>query len=106
MCLKTIGKYLLSAISAGVLLFGLWVFGPDRISYFYEFRTGDRIVAKVEHFKALYGRYPDDLKEVGWKSDDSLNIFYRKESNNHYIVWFGTTMGESISYDSQDQKWH
>ena len=77
---------------------------PDRIVYRSEFKTGEMVVARIEYFRNQRSRLPEDLQEIGIVSD-SIGVFYRKESKDRYIVWFGTTLGESITYDSATKKW-
>ena len=62
------------------------------------------IVARIDAFKTQSGRLPEGLQEIGL-GPDSLDVYYRKDSAEHYIVWFGTTLGESIVYDSATKKW-
>jgi hypothetical protein len=38
-------------------------------------------------------------------TDPDLKVFYRKIGDNEYYVWFGTTLGESETYDSRIKKW-
>jgi hypothetical protein len=33
-------------------------------------------------------------------------VFYEKKEEDHYIVWYGTSLGESNTYDSKEGKWH
>lgn len=98
-------KYIVIALPicvAGVVLI-LWLL-PNRLAFRSELREGNMIVSRVESFKSKNGRLPDDLKQVGI-DDENLKIFYRKEDDKRYIVWFGTTLGESVTYDSQFGKW-
>ncbi len=69
-----------------------------------ERKASDRIVAKVESFKKSHGRIPTALSEIGVDEIESCPC-YCKTSDNSYIVWYGTTLGESDSYDSRTNKW-
>ena len=83
---------------------GLWLRRPVWLFNWQEFRKGNEIVSLVETFRTKNGRLPENLEEVGIKDPD-LNVFYRKIGSNEYCVWFGTTLGESETYNSQSRKW-
>ena len=78
---------------------------PPQLFYWSEFRTGNVLVSRIESFKRSHGYLPGNLAEVGIKNEDSLNVYYQREGDDHYVVWFGTTLGESITYDSQRRDW-
>jgi hypothetical protein len=67
-------------------------------------KLGDTVISKVEEFRRTKGRLPDSLSEAGIEGDESCPC-YCKTGDNSYIVWNGTTLGESDTYDSQTKKW-
>jgi hypothetical protein len=67
---------------------------------------GNNIVIKIENFKTAKGKLPDKLSEAGVKEKEAGPIYYSKRTETQYILWFGTTLGESITYDSDTKKWH
>jgi hypothetical protein len=69
-----------------------------------ERKASNEIVAKVEHFRKSTGRLPNDLSDIGLKENESCPC-YCKTSNDSYIVWYGTTLGESDTYDSRTTRW-
>src|SRR4051812_20017984 len=83
------------ALLAGVV----WLRRPAWVFNWREFRTGNEIVSRVETFRTRSGRLPENLEEVGIKDPD-LNVFYRKIGPDEYSVWFGTSLGESETYNS------
>jgi hypothetical protein len=86
---------------AAVVLF-LW--RPNSLFRRREIANGRALVLQVEAFRRNYGRLPNDLTELGVKDQD-LKVFYQKQSDRDYIVWFGTSLGESEVYDSATRKW-
>jgi hypothetical protein len=68
-------------------------------------KTGNEIVNKIENFKKDKGNLPKTLSEIGIEEKEEGPIYYRKESETKYILWFGTTLGESITYDSDTKEW-
>jgi hypothetical protein len=76
----------------------VWLF------HYHEFGIGDEIVSRVEAFRASHGRLPESLKEVGMDDADP-KVCYRRISDDEYIVWFGTTLGESECLNSRTKKW-
>ena len=67
-------------------------------------KAGDKVVAKVEQFRKSNGRLPHDLSDVGINEDGSCPC-YCKTGEGSYIVWYGTRLGESDTYDSRTKKW-
>jgi hypothetical protein len=75
----------------------LWLF------HWHDYKVGNEIIARVEAFKRTRARLPDKLGDLGI-SDDS-GVYYCKVSDDEYIVWFGTTLGESEIFSSQTRHW-
>jgi len=72
--------------------------------HYSERKASDRIVARLENFKKSNGRLPNALSEIGVDDNESCPC-YCKTGDNSYIVWYGTTLGESDTYDSRTKKW-
>ena len=66
--------------------------------------ASNEIVAKIEQFKKSRGRLPDRLSDIGINENESCPC-YCKTSTDSYMVWYGTTLGESDTYDSRTTKW-
>jgi len=100
-------KYLvvLAFLIATVVLLELAVFRwPDQLFHASEFRAGDQLVSKINSFKKAHGYLPETLDEIGIHDSDSA-VYYQRQSAGDYIVWFGTTLGESEVYHSETNKW-
>ena len=89
----------------GLTLIYLSFFGPDEFVWRHEIQTGNQILRRVESFRQEHHRLPDSLEEVGVNDSDSLGINYQKCDANLYLIWFGTSLGESMSYDPVTRKW-
>ena len=76
--------------------------GVDRKA---RIREGNEIVTKIESFRRDKGRLPDTLSEIGIKEKEEGSFYYEKKSEVKYVLWFGTTLGESVTYDSETRKW-
>jgi hypothetical protein len=70
-----------------------------------KLKQGNETVAKVEKFRNEKGRLPNSLSEIGTLETENGPIYYRKESDTKYIIWFGKELGESATYDSATKKW-
>ncbi|MER3427610.1 MAG: hypothetical protein C4334_05845 [Pyrinomonas sp.] len=66
---------------------------------------GNRVVAKVEAFRKQRGKLPDSLQEIGIEEKLEGPLFYEKIGDNEYRLWFGTELGESVTYNSETRKW-
>jgi hypothetical protein len=70
-----------------------------------KLQQGKTVVAKVENYKSKRDKLPNSLSEIGITETESGPIYYRKESESKYIVWFGKDLGESMTYDSDTKTW-
>ena len=66
---------------------------------------GNEAAAKIEKFRNEKGRLPNSLSETGIVETEAGPIYYRKESESKYILWFGKELGESVVYDSETKQW-
>jgi len=79
-----------------IIITGCW--GPSK-------RDASNIaISKIEEFRKVKGRLPDSLSEAGAQDGESCPC-YCKTGNDSYLVWYGTTLGESDTYDSETRKW-
>jgi hypothetical protein len=92
---------LLVAIAFLLLAIGIY------ISLSYEDRLAKQAVHKIEEFRGKHGRLPNSLAEAGilLPEDREGPVFYEKRRDGSYVVWYGTTLGESVTYDSNDKTW-
>ncbi|CAN5687781.1 hypothetical protein BH11VER1_BH11VER1_33620 [soil metagenome] len=66
---------------------------------------GNRIIEQIETHKLKTHRLPERLSEIGIKETLEGPVFYEKKSASAYILWYSTTLGESVTYDSVSRKW-
>ena len=71
-----------------------------------EVRQANKVIASVNSFQSRYGRLPDTLADMGLEDSESGPVYYQKTTDSTYIVWFGTVLGESATYESSTNKWH
>jgi hypothetical protein len=70
-----------------------------------KIKQGNNVAAKIEKFKTEKGGLPNSLSEIGIEEKMEGPIYYRKESETKYILWFGEGLGESVTYDSDTKTW-
>jgi len=87
-----------------VVALGSFLWQPAGLFHWRDFGTGNEVISRVESFRKRHGYLPESLMGVG-VTDLDLRVFYCKTSDNEYIVWLGTTLGESETYDSRAKKW-
>ena len=78
-----------------------WV---SRIRYREQYRVSNEIISRVETFKERSGLAPASLDEVGVVENDRCPC-YQRISPSEFEVWFGTSLGESIIYESETRAW-
>jgi len=50
-------------------------------------------------------KLPASMQELGVGPPEADRFFYEKCSETRFIVWFGTRLGESMTYDSAANNW-
>ena len=88
-----------------VVIIALSIFCVLSCGYNGKINKGNEIVTKIEKFKSEKGRLPNSLNEIGIAESESGPIYYKKESESKFILWFGKELGESMTYDSQTKEW-
>ena len=65
------------------------------------------MIEALERYRQQHGAYPEDSAAVGFPiKDESGPLFYQRNTPTDYIIWYGTTLGESVIYYSTDAEWH
>jgi len=68
-------------------------------------RTAKRDIQAIEKFRTAHSRLPATMSEAGISDADQQSVYYQIQGANHYIVWYGTTLGVSDVYDSETHTW-
>ena len=68
-------------------------------------RKGNEIVASINEYKKSRGKLPNSLNDIGIIETETGPLYYDKQDSIHYVVWFGTTLGQSVTYHSDSHKW-
>lgn len=68
-------------------------------------KEGNRLVEKIEQWKAINGRLPSNLSEAGLPDDGPL--YYNKWSDDEYVVSYADGRGffTDTRYYSKNKKW-
>ncbi len=97
---------LLGIVTLSLLaVFAYLRWAPVSIRYHDEWQAGQEAVVRIERFRSREGRLPTGLAEVGLPDTEAGPIYYQREGEHHYVLWFGTTLGESVKYDSDTRRW-
>lgn len=65
----------------------------------------ENVILKIEAFEKANGRLPENLAEIGIREAEDGPVFYQMNNPHSYILWYGTTLGESRVYDSSSSAW-
>lgn len=68
-------------------------------------KQGQVVIDKVEKYKTTNGYYPNALDDVGIKSTEEGPLFYERKDSFGYILYFGTSLGESKVYYPDTRTW-
>lgn len=94
-----------------ILLFALIALAIVTLIYVWPTRSkrlkdyGNSIISKIETFQENTGRLPDNLGDIGIEETMEGPIYYQKIDSTNYVLWFGTTLGESVTYYSDKGTW-
>lgn len=66
---------------------------------------GNALIERIDSFQKATHRLPESLRELGLEEKMEGPLYYQKMSAEHYIVYFGTTVGESMIYRSEKRAW-
>lgn len=66
---------------------------------------GNNIIQEIESYQSINKCLPITLTDIGYSVTIEGPIYYQKQDSLSFILWFGTTIGESIEYNSQSKKW-
>ncbi len=87
------------------LIIILLILIPVCLSCNTKIKAGNEIVNKIENFKKDKGKLPETLSEIGIEEKEEGPIYYRKKSETKFVLRFGTTLGESVTYNSNTKEW-
>ena len=82
-----------------IIVMGFWGCRDSRMD------EAVRVVNMVEGYQRTHSRLPDSLGDIGLKEDESGPIYYQKNDDRSYTVWYGLSLGESEVYDSRTRTW-
>lgn len=66
---------------------------------------GNTLIERIDAFQKAQQRLPENLGELGIEEKMEGPLYYQKMSPEHYMVYFGTTVGESMIYRSEKRAW-
>lgn len=69
-------------------------------------REAEPIQASLEAYRQQHGQYPESISRIGLVEREEGPLYYQRDSESSYTFWFGTTLGESVAFNSTDRKWH
>lgn len=65
----------------------------------------EAVLAQIETFQAQNHRLPQNLTEMGLPETESGPIYYDKKTDDRFLLWYGTDLGASRTYDSALGEW-
>jgi hypothetical protein len=68
-------------------------------------KLGEEIISKIETYKKVNGRLPNQLNDIGIIEKEEGPIYYTKQNDTTYIIYYGLGLGESMVYDFRTKKW-
>ena len=71
------------------------------------FKDAQNTVAAIESYRSSHHKLPNSIAEVAPQFNSEAGPVYYEQGpeNGQYVVYFGTSLGESFVYDSSTGKW-
>ena len=68
-------------------------------------KVGEEIYLKIVQYRNSKGYLPDSLGEIGVEEKIEGPIYYSKQSDSTFIIYYSGGLGESIIYEPITMKW-
>lgn len=68
-------------------------------------KVGEEIYLKIVQYRNSNGHLPDSLGEIGEEEKMEGPIYYSKQSDSTFIIYYSGGLGESIIYEPITMKW-
>ena len=68
-------------------------------------KNGEDIYLKIVQYKKTNGRLPDKLNNIGVEEKMEGPIYYQKQTDSTFIIYYGGGLGESIVFDPFTKEW-
>lgn len=68
-------------------------------------KKGNNLIIQIDDYKKRTDSLPISLKDLGMKETEKGPLYYRRKDSSTYLIWFGTSLGESKTYYSDKKKW-
>jgi hypothetical protein len=89
-----------------VSIAALWMASSDWRREQGLMQTARPIQAELEMYRQRYQQYPNSLVQIGVVEQEEGPIHYQRQSEDRYILWFGSHLGESKTFHSGAGDWH
>jgi hypothetical protein len=68
-------------------------------------KAAEQIILKIDAYSHENGRLPASLNEIGVRESEEGPIYFHRLTDSTYEVWYGTSLGESVTYNSATATW-
>lgn len=68
-------------------------------------KLGEEIYLKIIKYKNVNEYLPESLNEIGIEEIMEGPIYYSKQSDSTFIIYYNGGLGESIIYEPETGKW-
>lgn len=92
-------RYFIASVAVTCVLAYYLILGGSKIM------EGNQIIHEINIYKVKYGKFPDNLEAVGKGQDIYYGPFYYENKGKYFILYYGASLGESVTYDSRNGEW-
>lgn len=68
-------------------------------------KIGEGIYIKIVQYQKTNGRLPNKLNDIGIEEKMEGPIYYQKQTDSTFIIYYGGGLGESIVFDPKTKEW-
>jgi len=69
-------------------------------------KIGEDIYMKIIQYRKSNGHLPDKLNDIGIKEKMEGPIYYQKQTDSTFIIYYSGGLGESMVFDPKTKEWN
>ena len=68
-------------------------------------KNGEDIYMKITQYQKTNARLPDKLNDIGIEEKIGGPIYYQKQTDSTFVIYYSGVLGESIVFNPKTKEW-